>query len=226
MCDESGGQKIDVKTPVMSKNDRFAERNRELLLSRELLSLNFISSPGAGKTAVLEAMAKYFGSSMAVIEGDIQTRRDAERIITAGSPAFQIETGGACHLDAEAVNHALNHIDLSDNNLRLVAIENVGNLVCPAGYDLGEDITISILSVPEGDDKVLKYPSIFSRIDILLINKTDLLPYLDFDMNRAIDECKSLNPNVIVFTVSAKTGEGIAEFCSYLETGFSKSPSK
>ncbi len=221
MCDEdTGKRKIDIETPVMSKNDRFAMKNRELLKERGLLTLNFISSPGAGKTTVLEALAKYFGSGMAVIEGDIQTRRDAERIEAAGSPAYQIETGGSCHLDAESVNHALGHLDLQSEELRLVVIENVGNLICPSGYDLGEDITISILSVPEGDDKVLKYPSIFSRIDILLINKTDLLPYLDFDMNRAIDECKGLNPDVVVFTVSAKTGEGISEFCSYLETGF------
>lgn len=222
MCDETGRQKIDIETPVMSKNDRFAMKNRELLQDKGLLTLNLISSPGAGKTAILEALAKYFGPIMAVIEGDIQTKRDAERIEAAGSPAYQIETGGACHLDAEAVNHALRHLDLASDTISLVAIENVGNLICPSGYDLGEDITIGILSIPEGDDKVLKYPSIFSRIDILLINKTDLLPYIDFDMTRAIDECKSLNPDVIVFTISAKTGESISEFCSYLETGFTQ----
>ncbi len=221
MCDEaSGKQKVEIAESVMSKNDRFAADNRALLGRRNIYTLNLISSPGAGKTTVLESMARYFGSRMAVIEGDIQTRRDADRIERAGCQAWQIETGGACHLDAHAVNHALGHMDLETDGLSLLAIENVGNLICPSGYDLGEDMRIGLLSVPEGDDKVLKYPSLFSTVDVLMINKMDLIPHLDFDVDRAIEECRSLNPDVKVFTVSARTGEGMEEFCGFVESNF------
>ncbi len=221
MCDEVTEQKVDITTSVMSKNDRFAEDNRELLSGKGIYTLNLISSPGAGKTTVLESMARFFGPRMAVIEGDIQTRRDAERIEKAGCQAWQIETGGACHLDAHAVNHALGHMNLDPDALELLAIENVGNLICPSGYDLGEDMRIGLLSVPEGDDKILKYPSLFSSINVLVINKMDLIPHLDFDVDRAIEECRSLNPDVLVFTVSAKTGEGMEEFCDFVESSFS-----
>ncbi|MBN2587462.1 MAG: hydrogenase nickel incorporation protein HypB [Candidatus Fermentibacteraceae bacterium] len=221
MCEEtSAKQKVEISESVMSKNDRFAAENRKILRGRGLYTLNLISSPGAGKTTVLESMARYFGGRMAVIEGDIQTRRDAERIERAGCQAWQIETGGACHLDAHAVNHALGHMDLDSDELSLLAIENVGNLICPSGYDLGEDMRIGLLSVPEGDDKVLKYPSLFSTVDVLIINKMDLIPHLDFDVDRAIEECRSLNPDVNVFTVSARTGEGMEEFCGFVESGF------
>lgn len=221
MCDEATEQKVDISTSVMSKNDRFAADNRELLGGKGIYTLNLISSPGAGKTTVLESMARFFGPRMAVIEGDIQTRRDAERIEKAGCQAWQIETGGACHLDAHAVNHALGHMNLDSDSLELLAIENVGNLICPSGYDLGEDMRIGLLSVPEGDDKVLKYPSLFSTINVLVINKMDLIPHLDFDVDRAIEECRSLNPDVLVFTVSAKTGEGMEEFCGFVESSYS-----
>ena len=221
MCDEVTKQKVDITTSVMSKNDRFAADNRELLGGKGIYTLNLISSPGAGKTTVLEYMARFFGSRMAVIEGDIQTRRDAQRIEKAGCQAWQIETGGACHLDAHAVNHALGHMNLDPDALELLAIENVGNLICPSGYDLGEDMRIGLLSVPEGDDKILKYPSLFSSINVLVINKMDLIPHLDFDVDRAIEECRSLNPDVLVFTVSAKTGEGMEEFCDFVESSFS-----
>jgi hydrogenase nickel incorporation protein HypB len=222
MCDDNqAGQKVEIAEPVMSKNDRFAAANRKMLGDRGIYVLNLISSPGAGKTTVLESMARFFGGRMAVIEGDIQTRRDAERIQRAGCQAWQIETGGACHLDAQAVNHALGHMDLDDGQLALLAIENVGNLICPSGYDLGEDMRIGLLSVPEGDDKVLKYPSLFSTVDVLMINKMDLIPHLDFDVDRAIAECRSLSPEVDVFTVSARTGEGLEEFYRFVESKFS-----
>ena len=221
MCDEATEQKVNISTSVMSKNDQFAATNRKLLSEKSIYTLNLISSPGAGKTTVLESMARFFGPRMAVIEGDIQTRRDADRIEKAGCQAWQIETGGACHLDAHAVNHALGHMILDPSELELLAIENVGNLICPSGYDLGEDLRIGLLSVPEGDDKILKYPSLFSSINVLLINKMDLIPHLDFDVDRAIEECRSLNPDVQVFTVSAKTGEGMEEFCGFVEDQFS-----
>jgi len=218
MCDEAPEKKVEISRPVMSKNDRIASDNRRLLEEKRIYALNLISSPGAGKTTVLESMARYFGRRMAVIEGDVQTRRDAERIERAGCQAWQIETGGACHLDAQAVSHALGHMDLESSELDLLAIENVGNLICPSGYDLGEDMRIGLLSVPEGDDKVLKYPSLFSSVHVLLINKMDLVEHLDFDVDRAIEECRSLNPEVEVFTVSARTGEGMEEFCGFVET--------
>jgi len=219
MCDDT--VEVDISTPVMDKNDRFAASNRKLFNEKKLYTLNLISSPGAGKTSVLESMARFFGGRMAVIEGDVQTRRDADRIEKAGCQAWQIETGGACHLDAQAVNHALGHMNLSPEELELLAIENVGNLICPSGYDLGEDMRIGLLSIPEGDDKILKYPSLFSSINVLLINKMDLIPYLNFDLDRAIEECRSLSPEVEVFTVSARTGEGMEEFCKFVESSFS-----
>lgn len=221
MCDDASQKVVNIATPVMSKNDLFAAENRELLSKKSIYTLNLISSPGAGKTTVLESMARFFGRRMAVIEGDVQTRRDAERIEKAGCQAWQIETGGACHLDAQAVNHALGHMDLDQSELELLAIENVGNLICPSGYDLGEDMRIGLLSVPEGDDKILKYPSLFSSVNVFLINKTDLISYLDFDIDRAIEECRSLSPDVEVFTVSARTGEGMEEFCEFVESSFS-----
>ncbi len=221
MCDDITKQTVNILTPVMNKNDRFAASNRELLNGKIIYTLNLISSPGAGKTTLLESMARFFGSKMAVIEGDVQTDRDAERIRKAGCQAWQIETGGSCHLDAEAVNHALGHMDLESDELALLCIENVGNLICPSSYDLGENLKVGLLSLPEGDDKILKYPSLFSRISVLVINKMDLLPHIDFDVNRVIDECRSLNPEVLVFTVSAKTGEGMEEFCDFLENQFS-----
>jgi len=217
MNDPRKDNKVDIATRVMSRNDTFAARNHELLRSNGILTLNIISSPGAGKTSLLEAMAGFFGPGLAVIEGDVRTRRDAERVEKAGCKAYQIETGGSCHLDAEAVGKALEHFDLDDGELSILAIENVGNLICPSGYDLGEDMKVGLLSTPEGDDKVLKYPSLFSRIAVLVINKTDLLPMLDFDVDRAVRECRSLNPNVVVFLMSARTGEGVEEFCRFLK---------
>jgi hydrogenase nickel incorporation protein HypB len=150
-----------------------------------------------------------------VIEGDIQTGRDADRVSAAGSKVYQIETHGACHLDAHSVEHALDHLDL--DNAELLVIENVGNLVCPSIFDLGEHEKMAILSLPEGDDKVFKYPALFHRVRTLLINKIDLQSYLDFDMERAEEECRSLNPDVESFRISASTGEGMKAFFFHLE---------
>jgi len=208
---------VQITTSVMGRNDRFAALNRECIRAAGIFALNLISSPGAGKTTLLEAMARRYGGRMAVIEGDVRTRRDAERVEKAGSRAFQIETGGACHLDAEMVGKAMETLDLPGSGVRLLVIENVGNLICPSGYDLGEDMKVGILSIPEGDDKVLKYPSLFSRISVLLISKTDLFPHLDFDVKRAVMECRSLNPDVRVFTVSAKTGDGMEGFFGFID---------
>lgn len=206
---------IDIGMNVLQKNSEFASQNRALFEEKGLFVLNLISSPGAGKTAIIESLANHFGDAMAVIEGDLQTRRDAERVIRAGSRAHQIETQGACHLDAHSVAHAIDHLDL--DGCKLLVIENVGNLVCPASYDLGEHEKIAILSLPEGDDKILKYPALFYRINVLLINKIDLAPYLDFDIQKAVNECKSLNRSFETFRVSAKTGEGMEGFFDYLK---------
>ena len=209
-------RKVNLTASVMGRNDLLASRNRDGLRSEGIFTVNLISSPGAGKTTLLEALARRFGRSMAVIEGDVRTRRDAERVEQAGSRAHQIETGGSCHLDAGAVGKAIGQLDLPGSDVKLLVIENVGNLICPSGYDLSEDIKVGILSVPEGDDKVLKYPSLFSRISVLLVSKTDLLPHLDFDVERAVRECRSLNPDVEVFRISARTGDGMEDFFSFL----------
>ncbi len=207
-----------IQKRVLGRNDRLAAENRELLRSAGVYSVNLISSPGAGKTTLLEAMARELGGSMAVIEGDVKTRRDAERIERAGAVAHQIETGGACHLDAEAVGKAIRALRPANPPVELLVIENVGNLICPSTYDLGEEMKIGLLSVPEGDDKVLKYPSLFSRIAALVVSKVDLLPHLDFDVERAVDECRSLSPEVDVFLLSARTGEGMDDFLAYIRS--------
>jgi hydrogenase nickel incorporation protein HypB len=206
---------LAIHQDVLTKNNALAEQNRTIFASRGVFAINLISSPGSGKTALLEALARHYGPTMAVIEGDIQTSRDADRVIRSGSRAHQIETRGACHLDAHAVLHALDHLDLS--GCRLLVIENVGNLVCPAAYDLGEHEKMAILSLPEGDDKILKYPALFSRIDALIINKMDLMPYLDFCVDTAVSECRSLNRSFETFLLSAKTGEGLDRLISHLD---------
>ena len=209
-------KRIDIGQAVLAHNDEIAARNRAFFGERGLLAVNVISSPGSGKTTLLERMAERLGPQMAVIVGDLQTRRDAERVRKAGCAAWQIETHGACHLDAKNVADAINAMDFPDDTCRIVVIENVGNLVCPSTFDLGEHMKIALLSVPEGDDKVLKYPSIFSRVGALLINKIDLLPHVDFDLDRAVSECASLNDHFEVFRLAAKTGEGVPEFCEWL----------
>ena len=211
---DHGTRRIDVGADVMRRNDEFARRNRALFDERGIYAVNLISSPGSGKTTLLERLADRFGEHMAVIEGDVQTDRDAERVIRAGSRAHQIRTNGACHLDAHSVGHALSHLEL--DGVRLLVIENVGNLVCPAAYELGEHEKAAILSLPEGDDKILKYPAVFHRINVLLINKIDLAPYLEFDAGRAVNECRSLNRVFESFRVSGKTGEGLDHYCRYL----------
>lgn len=206
---------IALGQDVFAKNNAYAEENRRLITERGMFALNLISSPGSGKTTLLEALGRHFGQAMAVIEGDIQTSRDADRVIRSGSRAYQIETNGACHLDAHAVGHAMEHLDLT--GCKLLVIENVGNLVCPAAYDLGEHEKMALLSLPEGDDKVLKYPALFSRIQALIINKIDLQPYLDFNVDAAVNECKSLNRSFETFVLSAKTGEGMDTLIAYIE---------
>ncbi|MBD3369354.1 hydrogenase nickel incorporation protein HypB [Candidatus Fermentibacteria bacterium] len=214
---EKKKRKVQIRSPVMQKNDRIAQGNRALLDRAGLTCLNLMSSPGAGKTTILEGLAGRLGDRMAVIEGDVQTRRDADRVRSAGAQAWQIETRGACHLDAEVVSGVLEEMGLPRSPWRFLFIENVGNLICPSGFYLGEHVTIGMLSVPEGDDKILKYPALFSKIDLLLLNKADLLPHIEFDVERAVGECRSLNSDVDVITLSALTGEGLDELQDYIE---------
>lgn len=215
--DAEKGREISIKQEILHKNNHIAEHNREHLSVQGIFSLNWISAPGSGKTALLEWIIKHYSSefTMYVIEGDQQTSNDSQRIRNAGAESLQINTGAACHLDAEMIHHALHQTDLKDT--RLLIIENVGNMVCPTAYDLGENLKIAVISCPEGDDKPAKYPDLLIASDVLLINKTDLLPYLDFDLDRCISLSKKVNPEIAVFPVSAKTGDGIEEFVNWLK---------
>lgn len=210
-------RKVQLKSPVMKRNDEAAALNKKVFQESGLLCLNLMSSPGAGKTTLLERLAEKLGERLAVIEGDVQTRRDAERIEKAGAFAYQIETGGSCHLDAVAVAKALDRMKPFPKTWEFLVIENVGNLICPSGFYLGEHLTAGMLSLPEGDDKVMKYPGLFSKIDLFLLNKMDLLKNLRFDPDRAEEECRSMNPGVSTIRLSAETAEGVDELVSFLE---------
>ena len=210
---------VRIEQDVLAKNDAHATDNRQRLAARHVFALNLVSSPGSGKTTLLcrtiEALRG--GRAVAVIEGDQQTSNDAERIRATGAPAIQINTGKGCHLDAQMVGQAIGQLDLAEN--ALLMIENVGNLVCPAAFDLGEAHKVVILSVTEGEDKPIKYPDMFAAADLMLLNKVDLLPYLAFDVQRAIDYARRVNPKIEVIQVSATSGEGMADWLAWLERG-------
>lgn len=208
---------ILIEQGILSKNDEIAGENREWLRSRGVYTINMVSSPGSGKTSLIEKTAGLVNGrlKLAVIEGDMETDLDALRIRNCGIPAKQITTGRACHLDAHQVHHALPWV-FEQDGVNLLIIENVGNMVCPAEYDLGEEMKVAVMSVTEGDDKPLKYPSLFSASDALVINKTDLLAYTDFDMERARENALRINPGLRVFETSCVTGTGLAEWCGFL----------
>lgn len=208
---------IQVEQDILSKNNSFAEQNRAYFKQRQIFAINLVSSPGAGKTTLLVETIKHLKDRfpIAVIEGDQQTEHDAERIRATGIPAVQINTGRACHLDAHGIGHALMDLGVKPNSL--LAIENVGNLVCPSSFDLGEAHKVVVLSVTEGDDKPLKYPDMFHAADLLLINKIDLLPYVDFDLERCIQYAKQVNPAIAVMTLSATKGEGFSVWIDWLQ---------
>ena len=210
------GTKIAVETDLLAKNRRFAEGNRQLFAARGLFVLNLVSSPGSGKTAILERTLRDLAGEIrsAVIEGDQQTDNDARRIAAAGVPVRQINTGAGCHLDAHMVGHAADHFDLG--NLDLLFIENVGNLVCPASFDLGEHHKVVVLSVTEGEDKPLKYPQMFHAADVMLLNKVDLLPHVDFDVAKCREMARRVNPDITIFEVSSRSGEGMDEWYGWL----------
>ena len=209
---------IKIEQDILSKNDAFARENRSVFASRRLFALNVVSSPGAGKTSLLVKTIEALKSRLpvAVIEGDQQTSNDADRIRATGAPAIQINTGKGCHLDAHMVGHALE--TLRPEAGAALFIENVGNLVCPAAFDLGEARRIVVLSVTEGEDKPLKYPDMFATADLMLLNKADLLPHLDFDVGLCLANALRVNPNLQTLTVSARTGDGIAAFVAWIES--------
>jgi hydrogenase nickel incorporation protein HypB len=207
---------VDVQDRILSVNDREAAHNREHFTARGVLAINLMGSPGSGKTAVLEATARGLGGRVRIgaIAGDLETDRDAERLRAAGIPAHAITTGSACHLDAGMVHHALHHESLQDAGLLFV--ENVGNLVCPAVYDLGQAFNVVALSVTEGEDKPLKYPVMFRKADLVLITKIDLLPYLDTRLDVIDDALARVMPKPTVFHVSARTGAGMERWFAWL----------
>jgi hydrogenase nickel incorporation protein HypB len=207
---------IQIEQNILSKNDGYAEGNRRWLAERALLALNLVSSPGAGKTTLLvETLNALKGKmSLSVIEGDQETDNDADRVRETGVTAIQINTGKGCHLDAHMIGHAL--LDLPDSTGGAVFIENVGNLVCPAAFDLGEASKVVILSVTEGEDKPIKYPDMFAAADLMILSKIDLLPYLDFDVGQAIEHASRVNPALEIIQVSAKTGQGIAAWTDWI----------
>ena len=206
---------VRLERALLSKNQRLADQNRAWLGARSCLAFNLMGSPGAGKTALLEAIVRRAPElGISVIEGDQATERDAERIRQAGCRAIQINTGTGCHLDAHSVAHGLE--TLAPEHGSRVVLENVGNLVCPALFDLGEAARIVVLSVTEGDDKPLKYPHMFRSCDALVLNKIDLLPYVDFDVERALGYARDLNPKLLAFPVSATRGEGLEPLCAWL----------
>ena len=207
---------IQIEQNILSKNDGYAEANRQWLADRHLLALNLVSSPGAGKTTLLVQTLNLFpnGTPLGVVEGDQATANDADRIRETGVPAVQINTGRGCHLDAHMVGHALP--DLAMQYGGVVFIENVGNLVCPAAFDLGEAFKVVILSVTEGDDKPLKYPDMFAAANVMILSKMDLLPHVDFDVDKAVERALRINPDLEVLRVSARDGTGIQEWCDWI----------
>jgi hydrogenase nickel incorporation protein HypB len=207
---------ISLEQKVLEKNDLLAEQNRQWLAERGILALNVTSSPGAGKTTLLERTIRELGGSrsVAVIEGDQETLLDAERIRAAGARAVQVNTGAGCHLDADMVHRALHALDPARESL--LFIENVGNLVCPALFDLGERCKVVVISVTEGADKPLKYPHMFAAAGLVIINKIDLLRYVDFDLDACAGYARSVNPHVEIFPLSATTGMGVDEWYDWI----------
>ena len=205
-----------IEQDILAKNDGFAAENRRRLNAEGILALNLVSSPGAGKTSLLTATIAALQGQLAVgvIEGDQETANDAERIRATGAPAVQINTGRGCHLDAHMVGHAIDELSLDAGGV--LFIENVGNLVCPAAFDLGEHHKVAILSVTEGEDKPLKYPDMFVASDLMVLNKIDLLPYVDFDVARCIDYARQVNPALAVLQVSARSGAGLGGWIDWI----------
>jgi hydrogenase nickel incorporation protein HypB len=206
---------VSVEQDILAKNNHIAAHNRRHFASHGVLALNLVSSPGAGKTTLLVDTLQRLGDRlpMAVIEGDQETSADADRIRATGVPALQVNTGRGCHLDAEMIDQAFHKLHISDG---VLFIENVGNLVCPAGFDLGEAHKVVIASVTEGEDKPLKYPNMFAAASLMLVSKVDLLPHLEFDVDALIHNARRVNPSLAILKVSPKTGEGMDRWLEWI----------
>jgi len=214
--------KIPVVQKVLEANERIAQENRRLFEEMKVLVINLVSGPGAGKTTLLERTLEALKEEyrFGIIEGDIQSTRDSERIASAGVPVVQINTGGACHLDGNMIREAIGELALGA--LDVLVVENVGNLVCPVEFDIGEDFKVMLLSLPEGDDKPVKYPLIFHESSLLLINKMDLLPYVECDIEKIREESLKINPHLGIMEISCKTGEGLSAWFSWLKSRIKK----
>jgi hydrogenase nickel incorporation protein HypB len=208
---------IDIKQSILADNSDLAEQNRALLRGNKVFMLNMMASPGAGKTSLIVETIKRLKHDFrfAVIEGDIESQVDADRVAAEGVATVQLRTGGVCHLDAPMIKSALETLGLV--NYDAVLIENIGNLVCPAEFDLGENCKALVLSVPEGDDKPLKYPLMFSVSDVLVVSKTDYLDNSDFNLEKLVERVRRLNSSIRIFKTSCRTGEGLNEWCSWLK---------
>jgi hydrogenase nickel incorporation protein HypB len=213
----SQARMVQIEQDILAKNNQYASANRGYFAEHGILALNLVSSPGSGKTSLLtETIATLKGQlEVTVIEGDQQTTLDAERIRATGVKALQVNTGKGCHLDAHQIGHAIEQLNPAAQSV--LFIENVGNLVCPASFDLGEAHKVAILSVTEGEDKPLKYPDMFYAADLMILNKIDLLPYLDFDLEQCIQYAKQVNPRIKILQLSAKTGEGMESWIQWLK---------
>ncbi|TAK26917.1 MAG: hydrogenase accessory protein HypB [Chloroflexota bacterium] len=207
---------LDVQTDILEANDAVAAENRRRFDAAGLLVINLMSSPGSGKTTLLEKMAAALAGQLriGVIEGDIATSRDADRLTAVGVPAVQISTGSSCHLNADMISNALSSLDL--NALDVLFVENVGNLVCPAEFEIGEHYKVTLLSTTEGDEKPLKYPAMFHVCSAMVVNKLDLMPYTNFNLNEATANALSINPRLAVFPLSCTTGEGLDAWISWV----------
>jgi hydrogenase nickel incorporation protein HypB len=212
------GTIVRIEEDLLGKNNRLAAANRARFAAHRLLVLNLVSSPGSGKTSILERTLSDLKDALhfAVLEGDQQTANDAERIAATGVPVHQINTGAGCHLDAHMVGHGVDHLDLAACDILM--IENVGNLVCPAAFDLGEDHKVAVLSITEGEDKPLKYPQMFQAADLLLINKLDLLPHLRFDLEKCREFARRVNPRLEIIELSCQSGEGMERWYEWLRS--------
>ena len=208
--------KVEIVKDILSANEQIAQENRRLFDEKGIFVLNIMAAPGAGKTSLIECIIESLRGRLRIgmIDGDVASTIDADRIARLGIPAVQINTGGACHLDANMVRVALPRLSLDETDLLLV--ENVGNLICPTGFALGENLKVMIASTPEGADKPYKYPGMFSVVDVLMLNKVDLLPLLDFDLDYFRRGVEALNPDVAFFPISCKTGEGVQEWVDWL----------
>ncbi len=222
MCKECGCENhseekktVDVVTKILDENDKEAMHNREHLNEKKILCINLMSSPGSGKTTLLENTIKKSGFRIGVVEGDLETNQDADRIIKAGGKAFQITTGQACHLDAFMVHKGLHHLPLDE--LDIVFVENVGNLVCPASYDVGAHLNVVLLSSPEGSDKITKYPVMFRAADLVVITKSSVKEFFKFDTNEVIKDLRNLNPRADIIELDSLNGDGFDKWINYLK---------